>query len=157
METLKAIQEHQKRCNNLRKSLKSGPWDNEPDRVEFTHAGLTCLLLRNSGLGNWCGYVGLPPGHPAYGKKYDEVPVSVHGGLTFANECHDHICHVPDKDEPDHLYWLGFDCAHAGDFIPTSDSLLKRYPISGETYKGVKYVKKETMRLADQLACLTIT
>ena len=39
-----------------------GPWDDEPDRVDFEHAGFPCLLLRNPRLGQWCGYVAVPPG-----------------------------------------------------------------------------------------------
>ena len=34
------------------------------------------------GWGN--GYVRIPEGHPYYEKTYDDIPVSVHGGLTFS-------------------------------------------------------------------------
>ena len=51
-----------------------GPWQIEPDRVDFRHAGFACLLHRNRA-GNWCGYVGVPPGHPLHGVGYsDESP-----------------------------------------------------------------------------------
>jgi hypothetical protein len=43
-----------------------GPWQDEPDRLEWTHAGLYCLMIRND-LGSWCGYVGVPPEHPLHG------------------------------------------------------------------------------------------
>ena len=36
-----------------------------------------------------CGYVGVGPGHPSHGVHYDNVDVSVHGGLTFADGCHE--------------------------------------------------------------------
>ncbi len=53
----------------------SGPWVNEPDRVEWSRAGLPCLMLRNRS-GAWCGYVAVPPGHPLHGLAYgDESPV----------------------------------------------------------------------------------
>lgn len=39
-----------------------GPWTTEPDRVDFRHAGLPCILHRGF-LGAWCGYAGVPPGH----------------------------------------------------------------------------------------------
>lgn len=65
-----------------------GPWNNEPDKAQWVDdaTGLDCLIVRNHG-GALCGYVGVPEGHPAYGKDYDTVDVLVHGGLTFASLC----------------------------------------------------------------------
>lgn len=68
-----------------------GPWVSEPDKVQFTDpaTGLPCLIVRNR-LGALCGYVGVAPGHPAYGRDYTDELVSglrVHGGLTFADRC----------------------------------------------------------------------
>lgn len=31
-----------------------GPWQDEPDRVEWEHAGLPCLMVRSRDLGQWC-------------------------------------------------------------------------------------------------------
>jgi hypothetical protein len=81
-----------------------GPWDTEPDKVQWPDAvtGLPCLAVR-SDLGNWCGYVGVSPDHPDHGKGYDDVDVEIHGGLTFAAGCghsdneSEGICHVPAK------------------------------------------------------------
>src|SRR5688572_11433893 len=95
-----------------------GPWQTEPDRVEFEHAGLPCLMSRHPTLGHWCGYVAVPPGHPMHGKEYDSVEVDVHGGLTYGSACRGHICHVPKPGEPDDVFWFGFDCGHAGDYGP---------------------------------------
>ena len=69
-----------------------GPWVGEPDKVQWRDrsTGLFCLANRNLWIGNWCGYVGVRPSHPAYGKNYDDdvlASVSVHGGLTFAEGC----------------------------------------------------------------------
>jgi hypothetical protein len=50
-----------------------GPWHHEPDKRQWEVDGLYCLILRNGMLGNLCGYVGLPPDHPAYGLHYDGV------------------------------------------------------------------------------------
>jgi hypothetical protein len=69
-----------------------GPWDAEPDKVQWQDeaTGLPCLIVRN-GSGSLCGYVGVPPGHLAYGKDYGTgaLDVDVHGGLTFASQCAD--------------------------------------------------------------------
>jgi hypothetical protein len=45
-------------------------------------------MVRNR-VGGLCGYVGVPGGHPFHGKGYDDLPVVVHGGLTFADRCAD--------------------------------------------------------------------
>ncbi len=53
-----------------------GPWTDEPDRDEWTHAGLPCFARRGPSFsGHWCAYVGVPKGHVLYGKGYsDELP-----------------------------------------------------------------------------------
>ena len=98
------------------------PWLKEPDRVLFKYEGFPCLLNR-APTGAWCGYVGVPPGHPAHGKDYGDVEVHVHGGLTYSDSCQEDgpICHVPEPGEPDDVWWLGFDCAHYNDFAPKHD------------------------------------
>lgn len=67
-----------------------GPWQDEPDKVHWVDEAtdLDCLIVRGPH-GALCGYVGVPEGHPDYQKGYDDVPVEVHGGLTFADGCHE--------------------------------------------------------------------
>lgn len=109
-----------------------GPWDGEPDRLDFEHAGLPCLLRRGP-VGAWCGYAGVPPGHPLHGVGYDEAPaLEVHWGLTFAGGCEGTICHVPKPGEPDNVWWLGWDCAHAGDYAPHIQAVLRRLRSEGK-------------------------
>src|SRR4051812_17731696 len=101
-----------------------GAWDNEPDKKQWADpaTGLACLIVRNA-MGALCGYVGVPKGHPAYGKEYGSVDVDVHGGLTFSDKCSESssecggICHVAPEGEDD-VWWLGFDCAHYMDLVP---------------------------------------
>lgn len=140
-----------------------GPWEQEPDREEFQVLGYRCLLLRNAS-GSWCGYVALDhPQHPAFGKHYDDVNVSVHGGLTFSGKA------IPGAIEfaPDPVFhpapWvLGFDTAHYGDFSPAIDSAgaRKALGLGSErayygTYRDVSYVKDELRRLVDQLSAMS--
>lgn len=132
-----------------------GPWDGEPDRKEWRHSsGLACLAVRANTTGAWCGYVGVPPGHPYHGKGYDEVEVEVHWGLTYANACRGPICHVPAPGESDDVWWLGFDCAHAGDLTPGSEFRLpeRLRGRCGDVYRDEAFVTAEVNRLADQLA-----
>jgi hypothetical protein len=125
------------------------------------HAGFEWEVTAN-GIGYRCGYVRLPQGHPWHGKDYDDEAlwgVRVHGGLTFA---------APDthcgKGGEDGGYWLGFDCAHAGDAPDGSlrgqdsrevadlygmfDGSFSRFG----TVKTTEYVAAECRRLAEQAA-----
>lgn len=134
--------------------------DHEGNYESFVHCGYPCRLIRRAEnldtdytLFHWCGYVGVPQDHPAYGKNYSTWSeseqgispvesavndISVHGGLTFAaSELH----YQPEKD----LWWFGFDCAHAGDI----SSVFLMY--SNDTYKTKEYVIEEVKSLAEQL------
>ena len=139
-----------------------GSWQHEPDREDFEHAGFVCFVHRGP-RGHWCGYVGVPEGHPCYGKGMQDEPVSdldVHGGVTYGSRCSGHICHVPKPGQPDDVWWIGFDCSHAWDRSPHEEFLAttRGDPIwragEGETYKTVEYVLAETKRLAEQMARL---
>jgi hypothetical protein len=131
----------------------AGPWDGEPDRVDFKSHGFPCLILRND-QGNLCGYVAVPPDHP--GINRDDL--SVHGGVTYGSKCHGNICHVPEPGEPDDVYWIGFDCAHWRDVRPGSEVFWRKIGIETDdpkaTYKDINYVRGECESLAAQLALL---
>jgi hypothetical protein len=134
-----------------------GPWQDEPDLVEFRHVGLPCVIRRHEEWGQFCGYVGIPPTHPDHGKKYDDVNVDVHGGLTFASECSEVACHVPAPGEPDAFFWFGFDCGHAFDLSPGLKALTHRAigpdrVDLGEVYRDLAFARHETEWLAEQLA-----
>lgn len=143
-----------------REAWGHGPWDGEPDKVQFADplTGLPCLARRNR-LGAWCGYVGVDETHPLYGADLHVPDVEVHGGITFAEPCADGepergICHVPDPGEPDHVWWFGFDCAHSFDYVP---SLCRTYADAPgidpgvERYWTLALVRAECAALARQL------
>lgn len=143
--------------NYHKENWARGPWDKEPDRVEFQSSGFDCLMVRN-GMGAWCGYVAVPRGHRFYKKHYNDVDVSVHGGLTYADKCHGPVCHIPKPGRPDDVWWLGFDCAHSHDDVPSmmpgarfSLDYMAKYPEGFKTYKDVEWVKREVRHLARQL------
>jgi len=135
-----------------------GEWDNEPDKIEWRDesTGLPCLIVRGPS-GALCGYAAVSEGHPAYKKHYDDVDVRAHGGLTYANACQSdgHICHVPRPGESENVWWLGFDCAHSGDYCPKYSELSHKKDLfqrrEGETYRPVEYVREEVTHLANQL------
>lgn len=143
-----------------------GPWQDEPDRLEWTHAGLPCLAVR-SRYGNWCGYAAVPPSHPLHGQPDDVPDVDVHGGLTYAASCFGEICHEPAPGEPDNVWWFGFDCHHWQDYAPGMVALMRTIMAptkaseleilhGGETYRTLDYVRGEVERLADWLAAASV-
>lgn len=92
------------------------------------------------------GYLSVPNGHPWHGKYY--VDADVHGGLTYAAD------RVPIEPHPQAIgdeWVLGFDTAHAGDFVP-------KLPFSrrGDDREWSEDdVSKELRKLADQAASAT--
>jgi hypothetical protein len=125
-----------------------GQWNDEPDKLHFVdrQTGMDCLIVRGPS-GALCGYVAVEEGHPAFGADYNRVQVSVHGGLTYASACQEDgkICHVPRTGKPDHVYWLGFDCAHSGDLCPS----YYRPGLNGGHYCNFTYVIRECQSLAE--------
>ena len=140
-----------------------GPWAGEPDRKQWIDqaTGLDCLIVRNTEAGNLCGYVGVPPGHPAHGKEYghDDYKffgaVEVHGGLTYSDKCAGHICHEPEPGREHDIWWLGFDCGHHMDVIPAMRT-RGDWPDDYATYKDIGYVENECARLARQLKAMEV-
>lgn len=142
-----------------------GPWVDEPDRKEWRAHGLPCLMLRAPLFGHWCGYAGVPPEHPLHGRAWRSVRLRLHAhrGLNFAGPCDDRVCHEPRPGEPEAIWWLGFDCMHADDFVPVMSSPWARalggYHGFDErdrslygTYRDAAYVEAEVQLLAIQLA-----
>jgi hypothetical protein len=67
-----------------RTGWEPGPWDDEPDKIEFTTTvGLPGLIVRSHS-GGLCGYVGVPPGHQFYGVDYSQCV-----RLAAGRECDD--------------------------------------------------------------------
>lgn len=105
--------------------LREGRLRIELNKVKFE----VNIILSNEIMGGWGnGYVGLPEWHPYHGLSYDEIPVNVHGGLTYAQ-----------LDDETNLWIIGFDTNHFGDD-------MKHYDF--------EYVKNETLNLMNQ--CLKI-
>ncbi len=133
-----------------------GPWQHEPDREEWRHeSGLPLLAVRGPH-GAWCGYVGLPPGHPWHGEDPFGLGVEVHGGLNYAAPCSEFVCHLPAPGEPADVWWIGFDCSHAFDVMPDTEALLRRIGCEyGLHFRGhywtLAEVREEVTNLAEQV------
>ena len=153
-----------------------GPWQHEPDRVGWVDedTGLHCVIVRQPSSGHLCGYVAVPPEHPWHGVDYNdplpdsrgylrrvwdalrghkceqledwEAPrpaseVSVHGGMTYSGPA-------------EGRWWFGFDCAHAGDLCP-GHGARDIWPLTGELYRDLPYVRGEVQSLARQLKAVS--
>jgi hypothetical protein len=144
-------------CPIDRTKWPKGPWDVEPDRVDWkTAAGFPAIALRQAE-GYWCGYVGVPPGHPAHGMDYMDIPVDVHGGVTYAEPCGGRVCHVPAPGEPADVFWIGFDFHHGGDMAPGYLSLYPFLETVGREktkYRDLAYVRANCESVGLQLAAM---
>ena len=103
------------------------------DEYSFEYQGYRCKV-KYGPMGNWNGYVQLPPTHRDYAKTYCDLEseIDIHGGLTYSHEGE-----------------FGFDTAHGGDYMPH----LAKYGLSlGTHYWTYEEVVNETKRLADQFA-----
>lgn len=148
-----------------------GPWDDEPDKIQYTDAasGLPCLIIRNPSMGSLCGYVGVPPDHPWHGQDIWEMkdPPEAHGGVNYSAFCADEmpeemgICHVPGSDDPPHVWWFGYACDHlvTMDRCPAMEALLvslggapmPRGDLFYPSYKRVEFVMDQNAMLAEQI------
>lgn len=90
--------------------------EKEGNRKEFSYRGYQALIVRicPETLGHLCGYVKIPKENKLYGMHYEDISemydyeMPAHGGLTFSGSF----------EEGD--WWIGFDCAHAGDIQPAA-------------------------------------
>lgn len=142
-----------------------GEWIEEPDEVIFEHEGFKCRILRVTALdglsptqymfgGHLCGYIEIIEDHPWHGliDNYD-LDVEIHGGITFSNYCFEGH------------FWIGFDCGHSFDIIPSMialkkkirEDMLEKYPwiptkipIFQESYKNIDFCIQECKSLAEQ-------
>lgn len=141
------------------KFLGYGEWVEEPDCVIFTYKDYECRVVRVVNRdpyapveayfgGHLCGYVRIPHNHPYHHKKYEDMDIDCHYGLTFGELSDGH--------------WIGFDCAHMEDLIPTIEKMKnenvqirmieKIFPIPEEnTYKNMNYCIEECKSIVDQL------
>jgi hypothetical protein len=160
--------------------VRDPEWKPKPPEAEWESHGLRCRVYMTD-IGHRCGYVRVDPGHPWHSKDYNacllgdactvaaqqeadpdgyyshyehslDSAVSVHGGVTFASTF---------DDDPDG-WWLGFDCAHAGD-APSPEYVQRQWERYGRSpsHLGAHHwtlaeVREETERMAEQIASVTV-
>lgn len=110
--------------------------------------------------------------HAVSGRKLEDgvtiaMALEVHGGVTWAD---DHAGGLDAESDGEHLWWFGFDCGHAGDYMPkgprmsdfidtmppdiakTMRKLDDKYGDGHSVYRTQQYVVAECQHLAEQLA-----
>ncbi len=106
--------------------------------------------------GHVCGYVKIPENHPYF--KKENIDLECHGGITFYDE----------KVNGD--YWIGFDCAHERDYVPTIEFFIKnnkefsswrkkialpegyeKFSIFNPQYRNVQYCIDQCVEMINQL------
>jgi hypothetical protein len=95
--------------NNINNNLDNYHYDknNYPDEEYYVEGEYTLIVRRNQMNVN-CGYIVLPKFHQYDGIHYNNIPVEVHGGLTYS--------------QYENGNWvIGFDTCHVGDYIPYHD------------------------------------
>lgn len=133
------IEKHIEMINNLNVSFYfKDIFESEGSYHEFILNNMVCRMIRNS-VGCWCGYVGLNSRHVDY--ENFEAEYIVHGGITWCDFL------IVENSEYNSLFWLGFDCAHYGDFSPSysyEDGKMSNY-------RNFDYVKNELDKLSKQI------
>ena len=157
----------------MSEQMESKPWLTEPDFAKWRDpaTGLLCAIRRHKDMKFLCGYVRLPHGKLRQQLiRFHQVPgktnfsslghsklkgIEVHWGLTFAG----FLCSGYTRDyRLERGYWVGFDCAHAYDFVPGMYELLNSLGIEHfnhaiqDRYRDFAYVKNQVTGVARQLA-----
>lgn len=128
----------------MAKQDKQEPWLTEPNRVEFQYRGYQCLIRRNPSLKTLCGYVAIPKDSKFYNVNDDDAicdSLQVWGGITFAGKI----------SKTDANFYLGFDCAHWGDYVPGMEDLVQFTVDDSKDYKDIAFVKNELRKLVKQI------
>ena len=101
-----------------------------------------------------CAYICVDSKNAFYQKHYDDVPIIVHGGLTFSNDVLHNVLEYSDKYKCDTLQafrrdWiLGWDYSHLGDYYGGSSSTFDyRKWTTKEIKEEVKYAINQLIDL----------
>lgn len=121
--------------------IDSKKWLYEQDYFRDTYSGYEYVIKRIDSLGHLCGYVKVKSKWLESKGDYEflESIIDVHGGVTYFSRLT-----LGGKG-----YWAGFDCAHAGDLLPSMYGISDY--LSYSEYRDLRYVRKECKRMIKQL------
>lgn len=118
----------------------------EGDIKVFEYKGFECYVMRNPVFLNLNGYVRIPETHPLYKVNYYDFTydLDIHGGLSYSES-------FLLQNGYDTGWYIGFDCAHFGDYLPNFNYVFQDYECDELVYRTMEYVENELKRLVDQL------
>ena len=130
-----------------------GKWMSEPDLC-YWERELPCLAIRDMKLGIWKGFVAVDETHPFFEKRVEEL-FQMPNILEVLQSAHGGVCGVGHLVLPKHSeyagnrWWLGIETSHGEDLMP----LVKLDPsmakmTSNQTYKDLRFIRRETNKLA---------
>lgn len=168
-------EEHRWTSEEKIKWLGYGEWVEEADVVEFEYLGYQGHIVRVVKRepfavkeayfgGHFCGYVKIPETHPLFRKKKEcwDADLKCHGGITYSESHEEH--------------WIGFDCGHSGDYVPTVEHMRRTDPehsqmreafplpegfenfsLFNPVYRNIEYVMESCIDLIDSLINISVT
>lgn len=162
-----------KRRDRYWAKLNASPWLKEKEYEFFIdkETGYPCEIIRGHELMHLCGYVGVSSESVFYGQNWKQEPtesLDVHGGITYGCDAASHYgeryklasfvvgtVHGGLKGGRSKTvdWWIGFDCAHAGDMTP-SKSLPSFNSVFGGVYRDRAYVKEQLRAMCLQMRAL---
>lgn len=132
------------------------PWEGEPDNAKWVDesTGLHGRIVRNEITHTLCGYVGVTSGE-LVGVDYPNLNLAddyrPHGGFTYSGG--------GGGVHGGNVYWFGFDCAHADDFLPGIYIKMRMVNHSGkaswpttENYRTWEFVDAEIRKVMEGIA-----
>lgn len=155
-------------------SWTDGPWQHEPDKVQWIDAGsdLDCLIVRGPS-GALCGYVGVPEGHPLFGIGYSdeterlseqaaarlETPVRdtmadmiaalsgcVKSSPEMVLDVHGGLTFSDECDEPTEAQWLGIEAALADESLQRE---ARKYPTGDSARRVASLTEQRGLTFAE--------
>lgn len=122
------------------------------EKTWITKAGYPAAVVVQP-MGHRCGYVQIPKDHPEAGKDYDDIEVSVHGGITYGStntegtvfgfDC-DHSCDKPDPN------LMSESSKQVYEKFRKPDYLFYLYKSDFATIKSLDFCVAECEKMADQ-------
>ncbi len=124
------------------------PWESEPNYAEWidSESGYNCVIVRevHDAL---CAFVCIERPHPFYGRRSNGEPgkntpvakdeqaaraafraMSVHGGIGYCEPFLDPSTLTSSIVANIGAWWVGFNCSHGGDFVPSYLEIIDTYP-----------------------------
>ena len=140
------------------------PWESEPNYADWidSDTGFNCVIVREEH-DALCGFVCIDRSHPFYGRRSDGKPgkhtpmaknekaaqeaffaIVVHGGITYGEpfliSSNASVVNIAS-------WWLGFNCSHIGDYVPSYLEMIDIVPPDDElTAEDIEEIRQSILQ-----------